>query len=101
MDNGIKAVAIGGNVDSNGELELFICLGAFSEVESAYGEALLFLTDVAESIPDEKYTLTVPVPLDNDTGYGMYLKDKNGNSVNYAFVLFNHKTNESEENNNG
>lgn len=81
--------------------ELIQAIGVFQNAEQAYGKAFLYLTEMADGYGDEKYRITPPFLLEGDTGYGIYLEDKNGNPLDYAYILFHYKKEEDqdEENN--
>ena len=89
-NDNIKAVVVGGYIlDSSGQMVQLI--GAYEEPAEAYGEAYLYLAEMAEGYGDDSkdYSITLPQELEGDTGYALYLKDKTGQIVDYACVLFN------------
>lgn len=96
--NKTKYIVVAGYEDDQGRQSYIQCLGVFKRYREAYGEALIFLSEIASAQPDEGFMIIPPMGLEGQTGVGMWLKDKNGRSVDYAFVLFN-REDEDEKNN--
>ena len=89
-NDNMKAVVVGGSVHESTE-ETIQLIGAYEEPIEAYGEAYLYLAERAEGYGDdsEDYSITLPQELEGDTGYALYLKDRTGQIVDYAYILFN------------
>lgn len=86
--NKIKAVVVAGNLDENGNTLMERCLGAFKDERAAYGEALLYLDEMANNIRGDSMVSTLE-RLEGDTGFGLWLKNKEtGKETDYAFILF-------------
>lgn len=89
-NNKIKAVVVGGWVSDKGDLEMITLIGAFENAAEAYGEAYLYLDELSQNYKDEDGMCITPLcELEGDTGYGMYLKDKDGKTTEYAYILLN------------
>lgn len=89
----VRAVAIAETFDpKTGESDFIQCLGAFDSLTSAYGEAALHLTEMAVGTyeygnKDEECTISPLRELEGETGYGMYLRNKAGETLDAVFIL--------------
>lgn len=84
MESEIKAVVIAENIDpKTGKAEMIQCLGVHDSFVSAYGEAVIFLSEMA----DDGYTITPLVDLGSDTGFGLFMKDEHGRLSEAAYIL--------------
>ena len=89
-NNKIAAVVVGGWMNDKGESEFITLLGAFEDTTEAYGKAYLYLDELSGNYKEEDgMTITPLYQLEGETGYGMYLQDKNGKTSEYAYILFN------------
>lgn len=62
------------------------CLGVFSTSTAAYGQAIMYLSELADGI--EGGAITPLIELEGQTGFGLYLKNINGQIVHSTLVLF-------------
>lgn len=89
----VKAVAIAEAYNpKTGVCDLIHCLGAFDSLTSAYGEAAVYLTELAVGTyeyndKDEECTISPLRDLEGETGYGMYLRNKAGETLDAVFIL--------------
>ena len=68
------------------------CIGAFKTLTEAYGEAMLYLTEMAVETyeyenDDEECTISPLRDLEGETGFGMYLRNKAGETLHAVFIL--------------
>lgn len=87
----IQCVVISAWVDKDsGEDQTLECIGVYKDYEKAYGAALLYLDEMAENDRDDQtgeLMITTTVRLEGETGYGIYLRDKNGNDLYRTYIL--------------
>ena len=89
-NNKIRAVVVGGWMNEKGEQEMITLLGAFEDATEAYGKAYLYLDELSGKYREEDgMHITPRYELEGETGYAMYLQDKDGKSMEYAYILFN------------
>ena len=88
MNQEIKCIVVGGDGDG----DFIQAIGAYTDYEKAYGAALLYLDELAENCCDEKHAelmITTLGRLEGDTGWGMWLKNKDGKVEYFAYILDN------------
>lgn len=89
----IRAVAIAESMNpKTGVTDMMQCLGAFETLASAYGEAMIYLTELAAGTyeyenEDEECTISPLRDLEGETGFGMYLRNKAGETLHAVFIL--------------
>ena len=89
----IRAVAIAESLDpKTGRTDMMQCIGAFETLARAYGEAMIYLTELAEGTyeyenKDEECTISPLRDLEGETGFGLYLKNKAGETLDAVFIL--------------
>lgn len=84
----INAVVIGYLVGSAGIDQMVHCIGVYENGIEAVGEALLYLDEHAHDIYQKQECMITPlIPLEGDTGYGLYLKNKDGKTLQYVYIL--------------
>jgi hypothetical protein len=89
-NNKIRAVVVGGWVDDKGVDQMITLIGAFEDLSEAYGEAYLYLDELSQNYSDEDDAHITPLrELEGETGYGMYLQNKDGKTSEYAYILRN------------
>lgn len=90
-NNKVQAVVVGGFYDSNGQQAMITLLGAFENVSEAYGEAYLYLEELArQEVSDHgNVKISLALELEGETGYAMYVLDKDDKPLDYAYILFN------------
>lgn len=74
----------------SGEDQTLECIGVYKDYEKAYGAALLYLDEMAENECDNEtgeLMITTTVRLEGETGYGIYLKDKDGKDLYRTYIL--------------
>ncbi|MCD7857776.1 MAG: hypothetical protein LUG55_08285 [Clostridiales bacterium] len=85
----IKALVVGEFVYSENS-QMMMAVGAYRDVEKAWGAAYLFLiSDLDEDDEDVKYTVTEPWTLEGETGFGITLKKAEGKVERNVYVLMN------------
>jgi hypothetical protein len=90
---GIRAVAIAESMNpKTGVSGMIQCLGTFRTLTEAYGEAMVYLTELAEGSyeynnDDEECTISPLRGLEGETGYGIYLRNKAGETLDVVFIL--------------
>lgn len=91
--DGIRAVAIAESMNpKTGISDMIQCIGAFGTLTEAYGEAMLYLTEMAVGTyeyesEDEECTISPLRDLEGETGFGMYLRNKAGETLHAVFIL--------------
>lgn len=89
-NNKIRAVAVGGWLDEKGDQRMITLIGAFENSSEAYGEAYLYLDELSQSYKEEDGMQITPlIELEGETGYVMYLQNKEGKISEYAYILRN------------
>lgn len=88
----IRAVAITESMNQKtGVSDMIQCLGAFESLTIAYGEAMIYLTEMATiyecNIQDEECTISPLRDLEGETGFGIYLRNKAGETLHAVFIL--------------
>ena len=89
----IKAVAIAESMNpKTGVTDMMQCLGTFGTLTEAYGEAMIYLTELAAGTyeydnDDEECTISPLRDLEGETGFGMYLRNKAGETLHAVFIL--------------
>lgn len=80
----IKAVAIAESYDSKtGIAGMIQCIGVFSDYAAAYGEAIMYLSEMA----DNDNSITPLFDLEGETGLGISLKNRDGKEIETVFIL--------------
>ena len=77
------------DVDS-GEDQTLECRGVYKDPEKAYGAALLYLDEMAENDrgeDDGELMITTTVRLEGETGFGLFLKNKDGKDLYRTYIL--------------
>lgn len=89
----VKVVVVAESIDvSTGQADMIQCLGAFNNYAEAYGEGLMFLSELSD---DDDDMITPLFELEGETGFGFSLKNKEGKETETVFVL--HYENISEQ----
>lgn len=88
----IRAVAIVDMLDEEtGKSEMIQCLGAFDSFITAYGETMVYLTEMAANYEDackgDECTLSPLRDLEGETGFTILLKNKAGQTLHEAYIL--------------
>lgn len=88
----IKCVVVGSWVDKKSGRDVTLdCIGAYEDYEKAYGAALLYLDEMAEGEYRDDNTdelmITTTVRLEGDTGFGLFLKDKDEKDLYRTYIL--------------
>lgn len=89
----IRAVAIAESLDpKTKEIDMIQCIGAFETLARAYGEAMIYLTELAAGSyeyedKDEECTISPLRDLEGETGFGLYLKNKAGETLHAVLIL--------------
>lgn len=99
-NNKIKAVVVGGWMH-DGEPQMMTLIGAFENEAEAYGEAYLYLNELASHYGEEKVGISQTVELEGNTGYAMFVKNEEEKILDYAYILNNDDYKEQEERNAG
>lgn len=84
----IRAIVVSGWVE-NGQAQMIQFNGAFETIEEAYGEAYLFLSSYAKDNDMKKCHISLPVELEGETGFAIFLVDEHGVGTDYTYILFN------------
>lgn len=74
----------------SGEDQTLECIGVYKDYEKAYGAALLYLDEMAENDCDNQtgeLMITTTIRLEGETGYGIYLRDKDGKDLYRTYIL--------------
>lgn len=80
----LKAVVVAESIDAaTDRTDMIQCLGVFNNFAEAYGEGLMFLSELA----DKDDTITPLFELEGETGYGFSLQDKEGQVIEMVCVL--------------
>lgn len=90
MTERITHTVVAETVGNSGEAYMISCIGAYTDYEKAYGAALLYLDEMAEGYCDrdkEELLITTLIQLEGETGWGLYLKDKDGNHLYRTYIL--------------
>lgn len=94
--NETKFVVIGETLDIETRLsDMIECLGVFNDATTAYGKAVMYLSEIANGIKG-KSTITPRVELEGQTGFALYLKNEDGQMIYDALVLFYDEKEDSE-----
>lgn len=89
-NNKIAAVVVGGWMNEKGEQQMITLIGAFENLSEAYGEAYLYLDELSQNYRDEDGMHITPLhELEGETGYAMYLQNKENKPTEYAYILRN------------
>ncbi len=90
-NNNIKAVVMGGSWNRKYKNDvLTIYLGAYENIMEAYGEALIYLNEMAADYSEQKSTITPLYDLEADQGFGMELNIDGEDLVYYANIFINY-----------
>lgn len=93
----VNAVAIAESYDAKtGRCDMIQCLGVFDSYAAAYGEAVIYLSEVADN-KDNNGTITTIFDLEGETGYGLSLKNQKGQEYETVFILHAPASNEQQE----
>ena len=95
--NKIKYVVVGGWIDEAGIERMIMCLGAFENMNEAYGKAYLYLDDLASNYPEGKMMITTLCDLEGETGFAMYARCRGDKPQYYAYILFNNHDEDNEK----
>lgn len=76
-------------MDEEGIEQMITCLGAFENMEEAYGKAYLYLEDLASGHSEGYMMITTLCDLECETGYAMYARCRGKKPKYYAYILFN------------
>lgn len=91
IKNKVKAAVVGGWIQDGNVAQTIKLIGAFDNMAEAFGEAYLYLNDcIAEIGGKEIITITPVHNLESETGYAIYGKDKQNQTVCYAYILCNY-----------
>lgn len=88
----IRAVAIAESLDAEtGRTDMIQCIGTFETFTMAYGEAMIYLAEMAAGYESgckgEKCTLSPLRDLEGETGFGIFMKNKAGQGIHSVFIL--------------
>ncbi len=77
----------------------FLLIGTYTDLEKAYGAALIQLTDIAESSGRGvlEYTITPLYELEAEAGFGMTMLGPDTNFREHMLILFNHIPDEATD----
>lgn len=99
-NNKVKAVVVAGYMSAGRTPEMIFLIGAYENIEEAYGAAYLYLADMADGHKDDyNGKITSLFKLEGDAGFGMYLESRDGKPEDYAYILFNDNYEEAEHEN--
>ena len=95
MNKDIKAVVVGGWLDK-GVSQMISLIGSFEDITEAYGAAYLYLEEHAIDVyaNEPGMYITLPKNLEGDSGHALYLCNKDGIELQYAYALY---SDESED----
>lgn len=89
INNKVKAAVVGGWM-KDGVSQTITLIGAFDNMAEAFGEAFLYLDELI-GMEEEEMFITPIQNLEEETGYAIYGKDKEGQIKYYSYILFNSK----------
>ena len=88
INNKVKAVTVGGWM-KDGVPQTINLIGAFDNIAEAFGEAYLYLHECSLEMGEDEITITTVQDLESETGNAIYGKDKQNQTVCYAYILCN------------
>lgn len=84
-----KAVVILESYDTKtGQANFITCQDVFENFNAAYGEALLTLSEFANTSDEPGLMITPLYELEGETGFGIDLKNTEGKTEYSVFILF-------------